>query len=230
MHALEHVRDEARAAGDDVRVDFEPAARHADRIVDALLSVDREVARKRVNDLAVARQVDDLAGVDHPPDVAVRDLAVVAGDGDDGTVVGAANVIAGDADEDVGDVNAGHPLGLLGRRLDRLDRLLEVDDDALAHPQRRRLADADDLEAVCGPSAATTAQVLVVPISSPQTVSCFIRCVTCPALPSKKFSTTTYCGRIHAIPTTDWFSRARWAGVGEPAPNSLGTNVRTACA
>ena len=45
-------------------------------------------------------------------------------------------------------VNAGHPLGLLGGRLDRLDRLLEVDDDALAHAQRRRLADADDFEAV----------------------------------------------------------------------------------
>ena len=41
VHALEHVGDEARAAGDDVRVDFEPAARHPERIGDAVLSVDR---------------------------------------------------------------------------------------------------------------------------------------------------------------------------------------------
>ena len=40
----------------------------------------------------------------------------------------------------------GHALGLFGRGFDRLDRLVEVDDDALAHSQGRRLAHADDLE------------------------------------------------------------------------------------
>ncbi len=148
MDALEHVGDEAGAAGDDVRVDLEPPAGHADRIAHALLAVDGEVARQRVDDLPVARQIDDLAGVDHAADVAGGDLAVVARDGDDGAVVGAADVIAGDPDENLVEVDAGHPLGLLGCRLDRFDRLVEVDDDALTHSQGGSLADADDLEPV----------------------------------------------------------------------------------
>ena len=146
LDALEHVGDEARAAGDDVRVDFQAAAGHADRIVDALLAVNGEIARQRVDDLAVAGEIDDLARVDHAPDVARGDFAVVARNGDDGTVVRAADVVAGDADENFVEVDPGHALGLFGCRLDRFDRLVEVDDDALAHSQGRRFADADDFE------------------------------------------------------------------------------------
>ena len=106
LDALEHVGDEARAAGDDVRVDFQASAGHADRIADAFLAVDREVARQRVDDLTVAGQVDDLARVDHAPNVAGGDLAVVARDGDDGAIVRAADVVAGDPDEDLAEVDA----------------------------------------------------------------------------------------------------------------------------
>ena len=79
---------------------------------------------------------------------ACDDLAVVARDGDHAAVVGAADVLAGDPDVDVRDVDAGHPLGLFGRRLDRPDRLLEVGHDAFAHARRGGLADPDDLEPV----------------------------------------------------------------------------------
>src|SRR5665213_3356949 len=74
--------------------------------------------------------------------------AVLAGDGADPAVVGRLHVLAGDADVDVRDVDPGHPLGLFGRSLDRVDRRLEVGDDPFAHPGRGRFADPDDLEAV----------------------------------------------------------------------------------
>ena len=66
--------------------------------LDAVLSVDGEEARQRVDDLAVGGKVDDLARVDDAAHVDRRHLAIVAGDGDDGAIVGAANVVAGDAD------------------------------------------------------------------------------------------------------------------------------------
>ena len=110
----------------------------------------------------------------------MRDLAVFPGDGDDGTVIGAAYVIAGNADEDVGNVNAGHPLGLLGCRFDRFDRLLEVDDDALAHPQRRCFADADDFETTRGFDRDDRAG-LGRPNIEPANGLGLHPCVTCPA-------------------------------------------------
>ena len=70
------------------------------------------------------------------------------GYGDDGAIVGAANMVAGDPDEDVRHVEAGHSLGLFRGGLDRLDRLVQVDHDPLAHPHGRRFPDPDDFEPV----------------------------------------------------------------------------------
>ena len=75
-------------------------------------------------------------------------LAIVAGHRDDAAVVRRLDVLAGDADVDVRDVDARHPLGLFGRRFDRPDRLLEVRHDAFAHPGRGGFADADDLQTI----------------------------------------------------------------------------------
>ena len=132
VHALEHVGDERIAAGDDVRVDLEPRPRHAHGIGHAVVSVDSEVTRQGVNDLALRADVDQFGGVDDAPHVGACDLALVAGDRDHAAVIRALDVFAGHADVHVRDVQAGHSFGPLGRSLDGAHRLLEVGDHALA--------------------------------------------------------------------------------------------------
>ena len=145
------------------------------------------------------------------------------GYGDDGAIVGAANMVAGDPDEDVRHVEAGHPFGLFRGGLDRLDRLVEVDHDPLRIPMEGA-SPTPTISSPFGPSTATTAQVLVVPISSPQTVSCFIRCL--PYTPRRGW-TTRYWGMSRANPTRGRDRDEGFAGVGEPVTNSLGTRLRT---
>src|SRR6185437_639329 len=148
VHAFEHVGNEARAAGHDVRVDFQTPSRHADGIVDSLLAVDREITRQSVNYLAIARQVDDLARIDHAPDVDRRYLSIVTRYRHHRAIVRAADMVAGDADEYVADVRAGHALGFFGRSLDRFNGLVEVDHDAFSHAKGRRFPQTQDFEAV----------------------------------------------------------------------------------
>ena len=134
------------AAGDDVDVDLEPGAGHADRRADAVLLVDDEVLRQHVQDLAAARQRHRLGGVDRAPHVLARDLAVLAGDRDDAAAVERLDVRAGQPEVHRVDLDAGGQLGFVDRLLDRLDRRLEVDDDAAADALRVGQADPDDVE------------------------------------------------------------------------------------
>src|SRR5256712_13479184 len=60
--------------------------------------------------------------------------------------VEALDVAARRAGDHAADLAGGHQLGLLDRPADRLHRLLDVDDDALAEPARRRRPDTDDLD------------------------------------------------------------------------------------
>ena len=53
-----------------------------------------------------AGEVDDLRRVDDAPDVGGDDLAILARDRDDAAIVGRLDVLAGDADVDVRDVDA----------------------------------------------------------------------------------------------------------------------------
>ena len=57
------------------------------------------------------------------------------------------DVLAADADEGPVDLPAGQALGVLDRAGDRMDRLVDVDDDALLEPGRRHGALADDRDA-----------------------------------------------------------------------------------
>ena len=148
MHAFEHVGDERRAAGDDVRVDFEPAAGHPKRIGYAILAVDRVMPRQGMDDLAVGCEVDDLRCIDDALHVGGNHFAVVARYRDHAAIIRRLNMFAGYSNVHVGHVDAGHPLGLFGRRFDRPDRLLEIGHDAFAHPRRGGFADPDDLQTV----------------------------------------------------------------------------------
>ena len=132
MNAFQHVGDERVSTGNDVRVDFEPRAGHADRIAHAVVSVHRELARQGMDDLPVGADVDQLRGIHDAPHVAPHDFTLFARNGDDATIVRALNVLAGNTDVDVRDVDARHSFGPLGCRLDRADRLFEIRDDAFA--------------------------------------------------------------------------------------------------
>ncbi|MNC88346.1 hypothetical protein D3C83_41490 [compost metagenome] len=100
-----------------------------------------------MQDLAPGRQGHRLRRVDRPPHVVAADLAVLAGDGDDATAVEALDVRARQRQVYRVDLDAGHQLGLVDRLLDRLDRRLEVHDDAALDAPRLGDADADDVEA-----------------------------------------------------------------------------------
>ena len=128
-------------------VDLEPRAGHADRRADAVLLVDDEVLRQHVQNLASGRQADGLGRLDRPPHVVARDLAALAGDGDDAAAVEPLDVRAGHRQVDGVDLDAGHQLGLVDGLLDRVDRGLEVDDHAAPDAARLGDADADDVEA-----------------------------------------------------------------------------------
>ena len=117
---------------------------HPERVLDALLAVDDEPARQDVEDLAVRRDRDRPGHLGRPVDVLVGDLPIVAADGDRAPRVLALDVLPADADEGPVDLPAGEALGLLDRLGDRVDRLLDVDDDALLQAGRRDRALADD--------------------------------------------------------------------------------------
>ena len=104
--ALGQVLDRGRRRRDDVGLDLEPERAHPERVLDALLAVDREAARRDVEDVAVRRDRDRPGDLDRPVDVLAGDLAVVAADRDLAARVQALDVLAADADEGAVDLPA----------------------------------------------------------------------------------------------------------------------------
>ena len=80
-------------------LDLEPQRAHAERVLDALLAVDREAAALDVEDVAVGRDRHRAGDLDRPVDVLAGDLAMVGGDRDLAARVEALDVLAADADE-----------------------------------------------------------------------------------------------------------------------------------
>ena len=132
--ALGQVLDRGRGRRDDVGLDLEPQGAHPERVLDALLAVDREAASLDVEDVPVGRDGDRPGDLDRAVDVLARDLAVVRRDRDLAARVEALDVLAADADEGAVDLPAGQALGALDRVRDRADGLVDVDDDALLEP------------------------------------------------------------------------------------------------
>lgn len=127
---------------------LEADARHADRLLDAVLIVDDVLLRQHVEDLAVALELDRLRLVEDALHVVGGDLAAL--DADEAVLVEPADVAAGDADVDRVDLDARHRLGLLDGSLDRLDGRLDVHDDALLQALRRDGTDTDDVDPLVG--------------------------------------------------------------------------------
>src|SRR5574343_173899 len=139
-HALQDVLGGALRAGHDVHLDLEPAAAHADRLLD-LVAVDHELLRLDQQQALVVRDVDGLGGLDHAGDVHRGDLAVVAHDHHAGAVL-AADVAAGDAGVDPLDLAGGHHLGLFQGLLDALHGGVDVDHHAALEAVRAGHAQA----------------------------------------------------------------------------------------
>ena len=155
------------AAGDDVRLDLEPQRAHPERVLDALLAVDREAAPLDVEHLAVRRDRHGARDVDRPVDVLAADLAMVAGDRDLARRVEALDVLPADADERAVDLPARQPLGLLDRLRDRVDGLVDVDDDALLEARGGDRPVAHDRQPAVAATSPMRAQTLLVPTSMP---------------------------------------------------------------
>ena len=136
-HALGQVLDRGRGRGDDVGLDLEPQGAHPERVLDALLAVDREAAPLDVEHLAVGRDRHGAGDLDGAVDVLAADLTMVAGDGDLARRVEALDVLPTDADERAIDLPAGQALGLLDGVRDRADGLVDVDDHALLETRCR---------------------------------------------------------------------------------------------
>src|SRR5438477_7076552 len=124
MHALDDVLDRGLSSGDDVGLDLEALAGHADRVAHALLPVDRVSARDDVDDLAVGCDADRARGLDHPLDVVLADLSVGPRDRHHAGGVLRPQVRATQRDDHRLDALAGHALGLHRGRLDGRDRLV----------------------------------------------------------------------------------------------------------
>src|SRR4029077_1406689 len=143
VHALDDVLDRGLGAGDDVRLNLEPVARHADRVSHSVLSVDGVGARDDVDNLAVGRDADGPAGFDHALDVVLADLVVGPRDGDHAGGVLRPQVGARQGHDHRLNALAGHALGANGGGLDGRYRLVEVHDHAFAQTFGWALAHTD---------------------------------------------------------------------------------------
>ena len=144
--AFRQVLDGRGGRRDDVHLDAKTDGTHPERVLHALLLVDGEIPRQRVQDFAVRGDLDCPGNFRRAVDVLVRDLASMPADGDGARRVLALDVLTCDRDEGRVDLVARRSLGLLDRLGDRLHRLVDVHNDALAQPCRRNDALADDRE------------------------------------------------------------------------------------
>ena len=159
-------------------LDLEPQGAHPERVLDALLAVDREPAPLDVEHLAVRRDRHGPRDVDRAVDVLARDLAMVAGDGHLARGVQAFDVLAADPDEGAVDLPARQPLGLLDRVRDRADGLVDVDDDALLEAGRGNGPVADDRQPTVAPHLADEgADLARADVDADQDRFSFHRCV-----------------------------------------------------
>jgi hypothetical protein len=142
-HALDDVLGRALRAGHDVHLGFQAYAAHADGLAH-VLAVDHELLRLDQQQALVGRDVDGLGRLDHARHVGLRDFLVLHRHHAAG--VDAADVAAGDAGVDTGDLAVGHQLGLFQGLLDALHRGVDVDHHAALEAVARRDAQARELE------------------------------------------------------------------------------------
>src|SRR6266536_5503456 len=110
-HAFGEVLDRGGRGGDDVDLHAEPDRAHAQRVLDALLVVDAEVAGQDVEDLPVRRDLDCPGDLRRAIDILPGDLTVVTAHGDGPRRVLTLDVLAADGHEGAIDLHARQALG-----------------------------------------------------------------------------------------------------------------------
>ena len=154
LHAADRVLNPRAHAVDDVEIGLQFLAEHSDRIEHAVLSVDVIMLDDRMQKRVLRRNAH-LARVDlHVLDILLVDLVAIFRQHDAAAIVEALNVRAGDADVDAANHDVAFLFGIDHRLVHALHRRLEIDDLALAHAARRRLADAENLDRAVGPAFA----------------------------------------------------------------------------
>ena len=135
----------AAGTGGDVQIHFEARADHADRIEDAGLLVEDELARQQVENLAIGRQRDGARALDGGAHIVAGDLAHAVAQLESAVGVEPANMRAAHAHDALVDVDARHALGLLVGGAHRFGRRTQLGDQPLAHAgglHRRRGRDS----------------------------------------------------------------------------------------
>ena len=83
---------------------FQPKTVHPNRVTHAVVFVNDVAARDEVDDLAVGRHGNRLGHIQGALDVADGDAGIIATNGHDALVVGGADVLAGHADNRLGEI------------------------------------------------------------------------------------------------------------------------------
>ena len=142
-HALDDVLRRRDRSGDDVHLDFEPHAAHAERLAHSVLPVDDEFLGEDVQDLLVGRNWHGARGLDRALHVDRRHLLVLDRYHPGG--VEALDVAPGDARENALDLAVGHQFRFFERALDGVHGRLDVYDHALFQALGFVTASPDDV-------------------------------------------------------------------------------------
>src|ERR1044071_4996580 len=146
FHGADGILQPVEIAVDDVDVDLDPGAEHADGILDAGLAIDAEMLADDVDDVVFGGQIDGLGVLDDVLDVFVGDLAIGGDDRVNSAVIESAHVAAGHAEVDAADLDIRHLLGLDDGIANVLAGDGGIDDFAFADTARSGLAHGDDAE------------------------------------------------------------------------------------
>ncbi len=115
VYALVNVAGGSHLTGNDVEIGLEPNARHADRVFNALLVVHDEFLRKHMDDPVTGRERELVHVQDQPVQVLLADFLFKAVAVNDAAVLHALDVLAGNANVHLADINVGL-VGCIGNR------------------------------------------------------------------------------------------------------------------
>jgi len=148
FHRADHVLQTIQAAMHNVHVHSHPGAAHDDWVGDAILAVHEKMLANGVNNVILRGQVDRLRIFNDVLDVFLRDFPICRNDRMNAAIIEAAQVAAGNAQEDTADFDIGHLLRLDDRVSDILFGHVRIGHLALANATRTRLTEADDVQGV----------------------------------------------------------------------------------
>ncbi len=146
LHAAHAVFDPRGDAVDDVKIRLELAPEHADRIEHAVLAIDVIMLEQRVHE-HVRRGNAHLARAGlHVFEILLANFVALLGQVHRAAVVEALDVAAGDREINAADHHVAFFLRIHERLAHALARGFKIDDLALAHAARRRLAHAENAD------------------------------------------------------------------------------------